>query len=62
MPVFLAHGVRGDFTDYGGTHKVATRPNWTIAVFQTGGLAYFEQLDAFAAGYDAFLAQTPARD
>ena len=55
MPVFLAHGVRGDFTDYGGTDRVAGRANWTIQVFQTGGLPYFERLDEFASGYDAFL-------
>ena len=61
MPVFLAHGVRGDFTDYGGTARVAGRDNWTIQVFQTGGVPYFEQLDQFAAGYDPFLDRALAR-
>jgi len=61
MPVFLAHGVRGDFTDYGGTHKVESRANWSIRVFETGGIPYFEQPGAFAAGYDAFLARSVGR-
>ena len=26
--MWLAHGVRGDFTDYSGTPKLAARPNW----------------------------------
>jgi pimeloyl-ACP methyl ester carboxylesterase len=55
MPVYMAHGVRGDFTDYGGTDKIAARDNWHVQVFQTGGIPYFEQLDTFVEGYDAFL-------
>jgi pimeloyl-ACP methyl ester carboxylesterase len=54
-PVWLAHGVRGDFTNYGGTAKIAARPNWEIRVFETGGIPYFERLDEFTAAYDAFL-------
>ncbi len=55
LPVWLAHGVRGDFTDYTGTHRVATRPNWQIQVFQTGGVPYFERPDEFFAAYDGFV-------
>jgi len=61
LPVFLAHGVRGDFTDYGGTQRVASRPNWTIQVFQTGGIPYFEQPGLFADRYDAFLRSASAK-
>ncbi len=55
LPVWLAHGVRGDFNDYSGTPKLAARPNWQLQVFQTGGLPHFEQPDAFFAAYDGFV-------
>ena len=59
-PVWLAHGVRGDFTDYGGTHKLAARPRWELRVFQTGGLPYFERPDEFFAAYDGFVERASA--
>jgi pimeloyl-ACP methyl ester carboxylesterase len=55
VPVWLAHGVRGDFTDYSGTQKVAARPRWELRVFQTGAMPYFEQPDEFFAAYDGFV-------
>ncbi|MBC8162296.1 MAG: alpha/beta fold hydrolase [Roseiflexaceae bacterium] len=55
LPVWLAHGVRGDFQDYGGVAKVLNRPNWSVATFQSGALPQFETLDELIAGYDAFL-------
>ena len=55
LPVWLAHGVRGDFTDYGGIAKVRNRPNWSIQSFETGAIPYFENLAGFIAGLDAFL-------
>jgi pimeloyl-ACP methyl ester carboxylesterase len=60
MPVFMAYGVRGDFTDYGGADKFAARANWARQVFQTGSIPYFEQPEAFTDGYDAFLSQALA--
>jgi pimeloyl-ACP methyl ester carboxylesterase len=60
LPVWLAHGVRGDFTDYDGAGKLATRPNWELRVFQTGGLPYFELPDEFFAAYDAFVERAQA--
>jgi len=56
LPVWLAHGVRGDFTDYGAKARFADRPNWRFEVFQTGALPHFETGAAFLARYDAFLA------
>jgi len=56
MPVWMAHGVRGDFTDYSGKRIVESKPNWTIDVFQTGALPHFEVPEAFFAAYDRFLA------
>jgi len=55
MPVFMAHGVRGDFTDYRLKSTVEAKSNWTVQVFQTGALPHFEVLDAFTRHYDDFL-------
>jgi pimeloyl-ACP methyl ester carboxylesterase len=56
LPVWLSHGVRGDFVDYRGIDTVQGRPNWSFSVFQTGALPHFEAGDAFVAGYEGFLA------
>jgi pimeloyl-ACP methyl ester carboxylesterase len=56
LPVWMSHGVRGDFTDYSRKKAFGAKPNWTITVFQTGALPHFEQLDEFVGHYDAFLA------
>jgi pimeloyl-ACP methyl ester carboxylesterase len=56
IPVWMAHGVRGDFTDYSGKQIVEAKPNWTIDVFQTGALPHFEMPDAFFAAYNRFFA------
>ncbi|MGJ5179160.1 alpha/beta fold hydrolase [Bradyrhizobium oligotrophicum] len=55
MPVWMVHGVRGDFVDYGGKHAVEGLPNWRIQVMQTGAMPHFEQLDIVVASYDDFL-------
>jgi hypothetical protein len=55
LPVWMSHGVRGDFTDYRGKALVADRPNWSFTVFPTGALPYFEVTMDFIAAYDAFL-------
>jgi hypothetical protein len=56
MPVWMSHGVRGDFTDYRGKVIVEGRPNWRFSVFPTGALPYFEKTQDFCAAYDQFLA------
>jgi pimeloyl-ACP methyl ester carboxylesterase len=55
LPVWMSHGVRGDFTDYRGKRVVEARANWRFTVFPTGALPYFERRDEFVAAYDAFL-------
>lgn len=60
MPVWMSHGVRGDFTDYRGQVIVEGRPNWQFSVFPTGALPYFEVPDDFFGTFDAFLA-APSR-
>jgi hypothetical protein len=59
QPVWVSHGVRGDFTDYRGLHVVSGRSNWSVDIFQTGAMPYFEVPVAFNAAFDRFL-QAPA--
>ena len=42
LPVWMSHGVRGDFVDYSGKAQVEGRANWTIRVFETGAMPHFE--------------------
>ncbi len=56
MPVWMVHGVRGDFVDYRYKKHFADTRNWTIEVMQTGALPYFEICEQFAQHYDKFLA------
>ena len=55
VPVWMSHGVRGDFTDYRQKNLLAARANWHFSVFKTGALPYFEALDPFTQAWDAFL-------
>lgn len=59
MPVWMSHGVRGDFTDYRGKTIVEARTNWHFTVFPTGALPYFEVPQAFCDAYDRFLLIRP---
>jgi pimeloyl-ACP methyl ester carboxylesterase len=61
MPVWMAHGVRGDFTDYSKAPRFASRPNWTVQSFPTGALPHFEALDSVVRSYDGFLEQLQQR-
>ena len=54
-PVWVSHGVRGDFTDYRGINIVQDKPNWTISVFKTGALPYFEMPTEFHDTMDTIL-------
>ena len=60
LPVWMSHGVRGDFVDYSNKAVVEGRANWTIEVFQTGAMPHFEAREAFVRSYDAFLAHAEA--
>ena len=55
MPVWMSHGVRGDFTNYQGKVIVESRANWRFSVFPTGALPYFEVPAAFQDAFDRFL-------
>lgn len=54
MPVWMCHGVRGDFTNYRKADRFKALPNWRITVLPTGALPQFEALDALAADWDGF--------
>ncbi len=60
LPVWMAHGVRGDFVNYKNKAMVQDRANWTIDVFQTGAMPHFEMETEFVKAYDAFVATTNA--
>jgi hypothetical protein len=55
MPVWMSHGVRGDFVDYEQKDLVQRLPNWDISVFQTGAMPHLEKPAEFIALYDSFL-------
>lgn len=55
QPVWVSHGVRGDFTDYRGLEKMRARPNWRVTVYPTGALPYFERPQDFNAELGHFL-------
>lgn len=55
MPVWMSHGVRGDFVDYRYKAAFADRANWRFSVFDSGALPYFERPAEFITAYDNFL-------
>ena len=61
LPVWMSHGVRGDFVDYRGKERFTTHANWQFTVFDSGALPYFEYPQDFAEKMLAFLAQGPER-
>jgi len=58
LPVWVAHGTRGDFTDYSGLNLFKGKANWDVAVFPTGAFPHFEMIDQFAERYDTFISKT----
>lgn len=60
LPVWMSHGVRGDFVDYRGKQRFAARGNWRFTVFDSGALPYFEHPEAFGETMLDFLGSPPA--
>ncbi|HEV7438033.1 MAG TPA: alpha/beta fold hydrolase [Methylobacterium sp.] len=56
QPVWMIHGMRGDFVDYRHAAGFRERPNWTIESMSTGAFPHFERPGAVTRSYDAFLA------
>jgi len=54
QPVWMVHGVRGDFTNYRGIVRLSDRPNWRVETMPTGALPYFELPREFVRRYDAW--------
>lgn len=61
LPVWLCHGVRGDFQDYRLAASLCQRPGWSRLEMSTGALPYFEAADEFVNAYEAFLASNARR-
>ncbi len=55
QPVWLSHGVRGDFTDYRGRRWLEVHGNWRFSVYPTGALPFFELPEPFIADFDGFI-------
>ncbi len=54
-PVWLAHGVRGEFANFGGLARIGPPRHWSHDTFGTGALPHLETPDMFMARYNAFL-------
>jgi pimeloyl-ACP methyl ester carboxylesterase len=54
QPVWMSHGIRGDFTDYRNARLVAGKPNWRITQLDTGAMPYFEMPSAFMKSLNRF--------
>jgi pimeloyl-ACP methyl ester carboxylesterase len=59
LPVWMSHGVRGDFVDYRGKARFAAQANWQFTVFESGALPYFEYPQDFAENMLAFMSDAP---
>jgi hypothetical protein len=55
QPVWMSHGLLGDFKDFRGKQLVRDRGNWKTTVYPTGALPYFEVPSAFHRAFDRFL-------
>jgi pimeloyl-ACP methyl ester carboxylesterase len=55
LPIWMSHGIRGDFTDYSWTRNVDCKSNWTVHEFPAGALPYFEMPGLFVQRYETFL-------
>lgn len=60
-PVWMCHGIRGDFTDYRQKSRMQAAANWHFSVMQTGALPHFETPELFFTEYDRFLMVQTAR-
>jgi pimeloyl-ACP methyl ester carboxylesterase len=54
LPVWVSHGVRGDFTDY-ELLRLLKRESWRITVYTTGAMCYFECPERFNDDFESFL-------
>jgi len=55
-PVWLAHGTRGDFSDFRDADWARASRQWTVQGYDTGALPHFERPEPFFRDYERFLA------
>jgi pimeloyl-ACP methyl ester carboxylesterase len=60
LPVWMSHGVRGDFVDYRGKERYIGRDNWRFTVFDSGALPYFEHPQVFGETMLEFMGSSAA--
>jgi pimeloyl-ACP methyl ester carboxylesterase len=53
-PVWVAHGVRGDFADYRGLVNLKDHMNWHVDTFSSGALPHFEMPREFVERYESW--------
>ena len=58
-PVWMSHGVRGDFTDYRQAQAAQLQSPWAVTVYDTGAIPYFEQPGRFVSELTQFFEQPP---
>lgn len=58
--VWLAHGVRGEFTDFSGVSRIGPPAHWNWDTFGTGAMPHLEAPTLFTARYDTFLERVAA--
>lgn len=58
QPVWVAHGDRGDFTDYRGLAPFAAKPNWRVTALRSGALPQFEPESGYLGHFDAWTQAT----
>ncbi len=59
-PVWLAHGVRGEFADFGGLSRIGPPAHWSWDTFGTGAMPQLEAPRSFISRYDAFIERVAA--
>lgn len=59
LPIWLAHGTRGSFSDFSEAGWTMARPNWDLASFDTGAFPHFQAPAAFLSRLERFLEALP---
>ncbi len=59
-PVWMSHGLYGDFTDYQGMSLLGRLDHWQVTAFESGALPFFEEPGDFFAAFDTFLRESTA--
>jgi len=55
LPVWMSHGVRGDFVDYRGKDRYSKLEQWRFRIYESGALPYFEMPEFFCAELAQFI-------